>query len=1136
MLASCNPFSTTHYGSRRFAVACLAFLLILFPLLLVDSPTAEAAVQQPFSVSQQPYADADQVLRTQLASNTYNALALGPKKQFLQLPMPGAEDVLLELERFEITTEQTRFVLGSLSGNQIVQGPDVVMMKGGIAGEETSRAFLAISSTGITQGYVSDETHGTRFISTSPEQAALGWDRTVVISNSAPDMELPEGVEFCGVTPPTDFRPAEPAETQAVGDPRHRLLHLALDSDVEYYNIFGNTAAAFTYALTMFAAISDIYTRDFDVKIVIDYIRLWPTGGQPFDSSDLADIYNYWFTNEDPSAYNVVHLLSGRRDLSFGGIAYVGGTCFPSSTYSIGGFLNGSFPSSLDLPSNAAWDVIVSAHEIGHNCGTYHTHDGYTPTIDECGNGIPSRGTIMSYCHIHVGYTSMTDLIFHRRVRDLVKSEIVANGCFEFDCNDNNVSDSIDIATGFSIDSNSNGIPDECEDCNNNGTLDPQDILLGTSTDVNGNGVPDECETDCDADNVPDEWEIFNNPSLDMNGNYILDSCDPDCNNNGFVDFDEIEIGLADDFNRNTIPDDCEDCNGNLIPDWIDLDRQHNLLVASQLNYVREFHEHSGYPIKNYTGTNGTPYDIVTDDAGYYYVANFAANTIYRESLASGGGAVFTSGLSGPAGLAIGPNGNLFVANQGSNEVVEVDISTGAIVGSFVTAGLGGLSTPYGLTFGPNGNLFVTSEGNNSIIEYDGTTGALVGTFVTSGSGGLNGPRDCLFDQDDNLIVSSHDTDQLLRYDGSTGALIGQFNDLQAPFQPWGLAMRPDGHIFVAEDAMGGNASRVIEFFPDGRYYRRFVRGENSGLTRNTGIAFVPPSPNDCNQNGILDACDISSGQFADNNSNSVLDICETGDADVDGIPDGIDNCPSTANANQADYDGDGIGDQCDNCYRLANPGQLDSDGDGFGDPCDNCQSISNIDQTDSDADGLGDACDACPADPLNDADGDGLCADVDNCPAIANPGQEDSDGDGIGDACDICPTDNLNDIDQDGFCADNDNCPSIPNPGQGDDDGDGVGNVCDNCPNVPNPGQEDTNQNGVGDVCDYICGDADGGGSVSIADAVYIVNYIFGGGPAPDPVEAGDADCSGAISISDAVFIINYIFGGGPAPCSTCK
>lgn len=62
-------------------------------------------------------------------------------------------------------------------------------------------------------------------------------------------------------------------------------------------------------------------------------------------------------------------------------------------------------------------------------------------------------------------------------------------------------------------------------------------------------------------------------------------------------------------------------------------------------------------------------------------------------------------------------------------------------------------------------------------------------------------------------------------------------------------------------------------------------------------------------------------------------------------------------------------------------------------------------------------------------------------------------------------------------------------------------------------------------------CGDADGSGAFSISDAVFLINYIFAGGPAPAPTCLGDADGSSAISISDAVYLINYIFAGGPAP-----
>ncbi len=61
--------------------------------------------------------------------------------------------------------------------------------------------------------------------------------------------------------------------------------------------------------------------------------------------------------------------------------------------------------------------------------------------------------------------------------------------------------------------------------------------------------------------------------------------------------------------------------------------------------------------------------------------------------------------------------------------------------------------------------------------------------------------------------------------------------------------------------------------------------------------------------------------------------------------------------------------------------------------------------------------------------------------------------------------------------------------------------------------------------------GDANNDGHVDISDAVFLIAYIFSGGPAPNPLTRGDADCSGFIDISDVVYLIAYIFSGGPAP-----
>ena len=76
-----------------------------------------------------------------------------------------------------------------------------------------------------------------------------------------------------------------------------------------------------------------------------------------------------------------------------------------------------------------------------------------------------------------------------------------------------------------------------------------------------------------------------------------------------------------------------------------------------------------------------------------------------------------------------------------------------------------------------------------------------------------------------------------------------------------------------------------------------------------------------------------------------------------------------------------------------------------------------------------------------------------------------------------------------------------------------------------------------AGDLIQWLCGDVNGSQNIDIDDIVYLIFYVFQGGPPPVPNElAGDVDCSGGIDIDDIVYLITYIFQGGPEPCANCK
>ncbi len=88
-------------------------------------------------------------------------------------------------------------------------------------------------------------------------------------------------------------------------------------------------------------------------------------------------------------------------------------------------------------------------------------------------------------------------------------------------------------------------------------------------------------------------------------------------------------------------------------------------------------------------------------------------------------------------------------------------------------------------------------------------------------------------------------------------------------------------------------------------------------------------------------------------------------------------------------------------CFNFSAIDAADADNDGVPAVIDNCPVMSNAGQQDADGDKKGDTCDACPSDPTNDQDNDGVCGNVDSCPTLSNPDQTDLDLDGVGDVCD---------------------------------------------------------------------------------------------------------------------------------------
>ncbi|MGE3163876.1 MAG: immunoglobulin domain-containing protein [Planctomycetota bacterium] len=93
-----------------------------------------------------------------------------------------------------------------------------------------------------------------------------------------------------------------------------------------------------------------------------------------------------------------------------------------------------------------------------------------------------------------------------------------------------------------------------------------------------------------------------------------------------------------------------------------------------------------------------------------------------------------------------------------------------------------------------------------------------------------------------------------------------------------------------------------------------------------------------------------------------------------------------------------------------------------------------------------------------------------------------------------------------------------------------GVPDSCD----IASGTSQDTNLDGVPDECgqgDFKRGDANGDDLTNIADAIFVLNYQFGGGPTPGCLDTADTNDDGTVNIADVVYLLAWLFTEGPDP-----
>ncbi len=340
------------------------------------------------------------------------------------------------------------------------------------------------------------------------------------------------------------------------------------------------------------------------------------------------------------------------------------------------------------------------------------------------------------------------------------------------------------------------------------------------------------------------------------------------------------------------------------------------------------------------------------------------------------------------------------------------------------------------------------------------------------------------------------------------------------------------------------------------------------------------PGQEDADGDGTGDSCDTCTDTDGDG----------YGDPGFPASTCDLDNCADVYNPDQEDSDGDAAGDSCDNCLAYYNPGQEDTDEDGAGDSCDVCPyhpdddccnpvgsnlppeiTSPAVDSTFPSPNAyvyVGSAtdpnCDGTELDigffdiPSWCAVSDDTLSGMVGCNCVDTSFKVTvSDGDLADtlevslliDHSNIAPS--ITPIGDTVFVAFSDSFIYYPTIVDPDDEVHVITYLeyphwC----SVQNDSVIGTAPDTIfletltvvaQDYCKadtlsfvvrtYLCCDINSDGLLDIGDVIHLINYLFTGTSAPDPLWVGDCNHDEVVDIGDVIYLINYLFTGTSPP-----
>ena len=252
-----------------------------------------------------------------------------------------------------------------------------------------------------------------------------------------------------------------------------------------------------------------------------------------------------------------------------------------------------------------------------------------------------------------------------------------------------------------------------------------------------------------------------------------------------------------------------------------------------------------------------------------------------------------------PSSLAAGPSGQLYIADDARNQILEwTGHGTFRVVAGSGRAGFSGdggralrarLDQPFGMTVAPDGTLYFADSGNGRIraISPAGTITTIAGDglpptgrdpWIASGTAAraaaLGQPNDVAIGPSGDLYFDGI-TNEVLRLDhnGTLSVVAGNRNALAlagiggpatkaSPDGPWGLALDRRGDLFIN----GNNTKTLLMVTPSGRM--TLPIGLQPFYPRGPGGMFTTPSGE------VLAMYDEAVVRLSAHGIKNVVDLC----------------------------------------------------------------------------------------------------------------------------------------------------------------------------------------------------------------------------------------------------------------------